>query len=484
MYSKIKNKLILIIALLFFLSFYFWVSTAGYNKFNFIGNKSSCYNLLSDALLGGMLNLPVNPSPELLALSDPYDPIQNFKFRIYDNLHDLSLYKGQIYLYFGLTPVLTLFIPYKIITGNYLDFNIPLFLYSIGIFIFSGLMLINLQEKYFQQTSCLKLFFSFLIIGFCNTTPVLMRRPAVYELAIACGMFFLIGAIYFLTNFINSKKEVSIVQLLLGSLFLGLSVGGRPQNILSAIVLIVVLVKIIRDYPEIFSSKKIKIITALFFPFVFCLFVIAMYNFLRFDNPFEFGTSYQLAGKHIKNAGLMSFERFIPNLYLNLFQPPLINYTFPFFNYDLILPPFINIPEFYNVGGIIGLIPLLPFILLILIYPFILKKTSLFFPHYEFLIIFLPGFINLFILLFQSGAIMRYLGDVTSLLIIPSLIMWFYLTPKYTKFNIKTFLVTVFVLITGIYSIFLNFICSLNAPEGSLKKYNPSVYDAIENLFP
>ena len=60
------------------------------------------YDLLAWGLWQGRLDLPVTPSPELLALPDPYDPAQNSAYR----LHDASLYEGKYYLYWGPLPAL------------------------------------------------------------------------------------------------------------------------------------------------------------------------------------------------------------------------------------------------------------------------------------------------------------------------------------------------------------------------------------------
>ena len=67
------------------------------------------YNLLAKGYLSGHLSLSILPAPELLALPDPYDPIANARLRIWD----ATLFKGRYYLYFGPTPALLLFAPFR-----------------------------------------------------------------------------------------------------------------------------------------------------------------------------------------------------------------------------------------------------------------------------------------------------------------------------------------------------------------------------------
>ena len=72
------------------------------------------YKLLVRGWRKGQLNIDKDPSPELLALKDPYDPEQNGPYK----LGDISLYKGKYYTYFGAAPALTLMWPYAALTGR------------------------------------------------------------------------------------------------------------------------------------------------------------------------------------------------------------------------------------------------------------------------------------------------------------------------------------------------------------------------------
>src|SRR5471030_2947323 len=95
----------------------FHVATAwvGGPAANWHGQTSEYYALLTDAFLAGQTSLLVQPSAQLLALPDPHDPVANAPFR----LHDASLYHEKYYLYFGPTPALVLFLPYKLLTGSH-----------------------------------------------------------------------------------------------------------------------------------------------------------------------------------------------------------------------------------------------------------------------------------------------------------------------------------------------------------------------------
>jgi len=101
-------------------SFHFATAWVGGPAGNWHGQTSEYYALLTDAFLAGQTSLLVQPPAEMLALPDPYDPVANARLR----LHDASLYHGKYYLYFGPTPAIVLFLPYKLLTGSHLPTRI------------------------------------------------------------------------------------------------------------------------------------------------------------------------------------------------------------------------------------------------------------------------------------------------------------------------------------------------------------------------
>ncbi len=81
----------------------------------------SYYNLLVQGFRAGQLSLNKDAPPGLTQLADPYDPVANARYRgAFYQLHDLSYYRGKLYVYFGVTPALLLFWPYVALTGHYL----------------------------------------------------------------------------------------------------------------------------------------------------------------------------------------------------------------------------------------------------------------------------------------------------------------------------------------------------------------------------
>ena len=115
--------------------------------------QDTYYNLLVRALRAGQLNLPMEVPPGFAQLANPYDPIANRAYRSMDGhpLHDLSYYQGKLYLYFGITPALVLFWPYKALTGHYLLHAAAVAIFcSVGFLASAGLLRV-LGQRYFAE---------------------------------------------------------------------------------------------------------------------------------------------------------------------------------------------------------------------------------------------------------------------------------------------------------------------------------------------
>ena len=165
--------------------------------------------------------------PELLALDDPYDPAQNAPWR----LHDASLYDGRYYLYFGPTPVVLVYLPLRLVG---VDASEALAAATLGFagFLFALALMRFLIDRYRPRTSLATQVVAALLLGLANVVPFLLRRPAVYEVAIAGGYACLMAGLH-LTLTAVLRDRPSLWRLAAGSLALGLAVGARPNLIVA-----------------------------------------------------------------------------------------------------------------------------------------------------------------------------------------------------------------------------------------------------------
>lgn len=116
-----------------------WCIPATFPEIAGVSPKDSYYNLLVQGFQAGQLNLKKEAAPQLAALANPYDPTANKDYT--KGVGDMSYYKGKLFLYFGVTPVLALLWPYAGLTGQYLSDQTAVVIFcSWGVLIAAGLL--------------------------------------------------------------------------------------------------------------------------------------------------------------------------------------------------------------------------------------------------------------------------------------------------------------------------------------------------------
>src|ERR1035438_9413949 len=248
---------------------------------NWHGQTSEYYPLLTDAFLAGQTSLLVQPSAKLLALPDPYDPVANAKFR----LHDASLYHGKYYLYFGPTPALVLFLPYKVLTGSHLPTRIAVALLCNCGFACSCALFFLLAKR--EKWDCPQWFASAVVLSLGTVPGVayLLRRPSFYEVAIGAGYCFVLSG-FLLAAYSLGEDSPRTPSLIGAGLCFGLAAGCRPHLALLVILMVVLVAWRTRSH----KTAVLGFVA----PVVLCGVLLAAYNYARFQNPFDFGIQYTL----------------------------------------------------------------------------------------------------------------------------------------------------------------------------------------------
>ena len=246
------------------------------------------------------------------------------------NFYDLSVYKGKVYIYWGITPLLLFYLPFNLVTNLYLSDNSVVFILVSLIFLLSLLIL----KKFFNILSSEKdykekilFYLSTLITGFGNYSVFIAIRPSICEVAVACAAVLLLLSVYLFIKYITEQKYKNIIIFFTG-LLLSLSVGCRPHYILFIPLFYIFII-----YIQHSKGDKLKDIfkTSLVFllPCIIYGTVLALYNYYRFDSVFEFGWKYQL-NHLLLYYHTPALKDFLVGFNYHLFQFPEIdsaNYT-------------------------------------------------------------------------------------------------------------------------------------------------------------
>ena len=421
---------------LLIVGFYHWIYITNYSPsltFPYYHLQGvGLYNMSVDGYLAGKLHFLVKPSPELLALPDPYDASLNAAYCI----REASLYHGEYYLYFGPVPALTFYLPIKLLTGFSIADTVAMNAFGTGCFLVSVLILLHyrsiLQSRgYFSLILCLT------ALGLNNFLGHFLRRPAVFEVAIIAAEFWLLAATYFFTAYFaqNAKRAA---PLAVGSFCLGLAIGCRYGYALCTPVLFLPVIFTLKDAgwrTREFRLLLAKRCVAAFAPWGAVVALLFTHNYLRFGNPLEFGQKYQLTAVTISKLKLTSLTYVLHNFvfyFLSFIKPDIL---FPFWHGFSNQPLFAiaTPPGYHTVWSCVGVLNC-PFFLLILIAVTVfLYRSAKHRPEISyagagaFASVLLPALANIFVLLVFCGIVVRYLLDFVPLLLLAACFSYLWL---------------------------------------------------------
>ena len=250
------------------------------------------YELMADAILNGHLYIDGYVDPILLEMENPYDPVARNELQV-TYYWDHSFYDGHYYMYFGIVPVIMLFLPYRLITGSALaSFHATQFfvaLFICGVFA----TFYTLARRFFEKMTFVV--YLFLSVAFAvMSTWYSVGCPAMYCTAITSALCMEIWSLFFFIRavWVEEDEKRCIRLAFFGSLLGALAFGCRPPVALANLLVIPMLVEFLRK-----RQMSVKLFLRLAFaaaPYIVIGILLMFYNYVRFDNAFEFGQKYQL----------------------------------------------------------------------------------------------------------------------------------------------------------------------------------------------
>lgn len=413
----------------------------------------------------------------MLALPDPYDPAQNAPYR----LHDASLYQGRYYLYFGPTPVFLVHIPLRLF-GVHASDALAASLLAIAGFLFTLALARFLIARYRPSTSLATRCVVLLLLGLANVVPFLLRRPAVYEVAIAAGYCCLAAALH-LTLTGALRERPSPARLAGGSLALGLAVGARPHLILALPLLAWAWHRAWRARGG-GRSTTLRLAAAVAAPLGACLVLLALYNLVRFGSLTEFGANYQLAGINTRTLDHFSLGRLVPGSYFYLLAPPTLDTVFPFAHLTPTYPG--TLPAAYVIEPVAGCLATTPFLALAFAAPVLLlvsRRGRWREPMTLATLLLVTGLLVLAApMLGFDAATMRYEVDFVPLLLLAVLLVWLWVEDALGRSRLASGLARSAGAVAATVAVLFALAFSITGYYDSLRAFHPGVYRAIERV--
>lgn len=337
------------------------------------------YSELFEALQNGRFSLSTPVSDALREAEEAGINVYDRAWRDNNGISavwDHAYYQGNYYSYYGIFPLFAVMYPiFWLSGGNYL----PTHLLSnmIGLVILIPCFIILILEIYrliskrihYPTFIMLALLSVFLAMSFNNVT---FKNGSffegIYHMPITYGLLNMDLFLIFLL-LAYRKKEKRMLLLSFTGLFFVFLIMSRPS-------LVWVLLMAAPFYIKMLIDKEIPIKKRLlsFVPMIVILATggawVCYYNYARFGSIFEFGQSYQI--NYDQTHLTYGLDKIFPTIIHFYFQGPVFYDSFPFITCSVMRLSFDNVP--YN-QGYYGMF-LIPFFLLSLVGPFMLKKKD------------------------------------------------------------------------------------------------------------
>jgi len=408
--------------------FYVWTIASSGARTQFGGDPVDYYAALTTGFLHGHLSIPMLPPKALLATPDPYSPVYNAPWR--SQIEDLALYHGHFYLDWGPTPVVTLYLPWRLLGLGSMTESWALGIYSVVGLGFCLLLYRSLVATYAPRARTSRIALGAVALALSNVVPFIDRTPDIYELAVGCGYCFLMIGFYLLASGGLGGRH-SFPRLALGSLSLGLAAGARWDLLLAVLLLGPLFLWLVRRERPAGVAPFAKLAAVVLGPGAFVVLVLLAYNYARFGRLLEVGTTYQLAGHDPATTPYYLIGYLAPSSFYYLLAPVRWTLAFPF----VVLPPPPNYPggvppSYYpeSIGGILSTTPLL---LTLFVAPIVTRRRL---PReWQWITVALVADALVIVGLLAigiPGGSMRYEVDFAPLLLFPAIVAWLVWEPQ------------------------------------------------------
>lgn len=351
------------------------------------------YEIMAESILHGHIYMDYDDiDPKLEEMENPYDPVARQELGVVCH-DDHAYYKGHYYMYFGIVPVVVLFLPFRILTGSALvTYRATQIFVAFAIIGFYMLFRIISKVLFSKITAVMYILLSTALSA--TSIWYSIGSPALYSTAITSGICMEIWSLYFFVKavWIEEKENRQILYAFIGAGFGALTFGCRPPIGLVNLLVIPLLVMYLRR--KSMSMKLLGKLVLAAMPYIVIGILLALYNYKRFGNLFEFGQSYQLTVADQHNYSdfgeRFSWYNLVSKIKENFISFRPLTKEFPFISYGGVL---VNFPIFMlTVCGLtqeavcrkIKAIRIIPFLIALGVIPVVITAVDIMWSPYIF----------------------------------------------------------------------------------------------------
>ncbi len=290
-------------------------------------------------------------------------------------MFDYALYHGKYYVYFGIFPMLVMYLPYLLATGR--DMPDAVAMLGIVVILIPGIyaLLREMIRRLFVKTPFALMLILTVTIILGSGIPILLSGPQVYSVAILFGVLLTVWGIFLLTKALPFAEHPWL--LLFGSSCMALVAACRPTLLLYSLIVIPYVFISYRAYMQDVAKRRKAWVSmvALIVPYATVAFCLMYYNWLRFESPFQFGMIYNMTNIPSRSTAIDVPEMVVLAAFEYLFKPIEYDHLFPFIlgHYDECIKEYSGTIYYYRTQGF-GLFAVNPVLWILFAIPFIPAK--------------------------------------------------------------------------------------------------------------
>lgn len=264
------------------------------------------HNLFSQSLINFRLDIP-NPS----------------------TTYDLAYFDGKWYTTWGILPALIL-IPLQYVRGQFIPtFYLSIVFSSINV-VLMYFLLLRIRREFLRQMSSFGIYIFLLLFAFGTTQFYVGTLGSVWHVDQMVTSFLGMMGIY-----IVFRKKRKFIHYLTSIIFFSAALLGRPTNVLLSLLPITLFlydpsIRAMFSFANKMRTVFVRQIILLCLPFFFFLSMFFLFNYVRFNNPLEYGFNYIQETQHLQQLreknGPFSVKNIPQNLWYMLFEMPSLNF--------------------------------------------------------------------------------------------------------------------------------------------------------------
>lgn len=253
------------------------------------------YVLQLEAFVKGQIHLDIEKPPRFDLLENPFSPSERRELNIDTKwIWDKAYYNDHFYSYFGVIPVILVYLPVYMLTGRVATDPFCCYLFSMLAIVCSSLFLRELVLRYLKKANILLLCLGMATISFAGMILPMQASANFYTVAVSSAL----GTIsaFFFFAFRGARERTTYkrcIYFFFAGMFLALTVGCRPNVSVYGAIALPALFAVLME-KETNARAKVCMVSSFVAPIFAIVGGLMYYNALRFSGPLDFGTNYQI----------------------------------------------------------------------------------------------------------------------------------------------------------------------------------------------